>query len=236
MYGCGCSTPQDLEMSHMNAAEELERMFDKRLELESLKFKQLQAAKDDQQFRLEERMARMRDKHAEEVRLLEAEHARRVEAVEQQLQEAMTGTSHLEHFHNEYAVQAELDMDENRERMQQRFDDAGKVAETREAKLRADNNLLKRTVLRLKGDKAIEMKRMEKMVTDNNVLREGLAEQRMTITKLRQELDERDSVMADNYTTIQMLRRNIQVRAAASLLLHKGFPTPVHSHTCACKP
>jgi hypothetical protein len=36
------------------------------------------------------------------------------------------------------------------------------------------------------------------------------AHRQVTIAKLRQELDERDTVMADNYSTIQMLRRQLQ--------------------------
>lgn len=129
------------------------------------------------------------------------------------------------------------------------MDDASKAAETREERLRIDNHLLKRSNLRLKGDLAIEKKKMERMLRDNTTLREGMSDQQVgsrfilyilfllytlysalfdtekfsmetndkslrlfiydwqeSIRKLRQELEERDTVMSENYNTIQHLR------------------------------
>lgn len=57
---------------------------------------------------------------------------------------------------------------------------------------------------------AIDAKKMEKLVNDNGGLRDALADQQITIRKLRGELEERDTVMGDNYETIQMLRRQGQ--------------------------
>ena len=40
--------------------------------------------------------------------------------------------------------------------------------------MQAESNLLKRANLRLKGDNAIEMKKMEKLVRENNLLRDAM--------------------------------------------------------------
>ena len=47
----------------MNAANELEALFDRRLELEAHKLKKVAAERDDIQFRLEEQMRRGTSKH-----------------------------------------------------------------------------------------------------------------------------------------------------------------------------
>ena len=106
--------------------------------------------------------------------------------------------------------QGEEDFDENTDRMDKRMEEAASAAQTREERLRIDNHLLKRSNLRLKGDLAIEKKKMERLVRDNTTLREGMMDQQETIRKLRQELEERDAVMSENYNTIQHLRGKIQ--------------------------
>ena len=77
------------------------------------------------------------------------------------------------------SVQTEADFDENADRLEKRLDDASRAAETREERLRIDNHLLKRSNLRLKGDLAIEKKKMERMLKDNTALREGMVDQQV---------------------------------------------------------
>ena len=76
-------------------------------------------------------------------------------------------------------MQTEADFDENADRLEKRLDDASRAAETREERLRIDNHLLKRSNLRLKGDLAIEKKKMERMLKDNTALREGMVDQQV---------------------------------------------------------
>jgi hypothetical protein len=51
---------------------------------------------------------------------------------------------------------------------------------------------------------------MDKLTADNASLKEASEELRLTIAKLAKELEERDAVLAENYATIQQLRRRIQ--------------------------
>ena len=76
-------------------------------------------------------------------------------------------------------MQTEVDFDENTNRLEKRMDEAGKSAETREERLRIDNHLLKRSNLRLKGDLAIERKKMDRLLRDNTILREGMTDQQV---------------------------------------------------------
>jgi hypothetical protein len=55
---------REIEQSHMVAAEHLEKTFDKRLELERQKLRVMQANKDDQQFRADEELERLKAVHA----------------------------------------------------------------------------------------------------------------------------------------------------------------------------
>lgn len=55
-----------MEATHLAAAEELEGLYEKRLALEGGKLKQLQAAKDDMQFTMEEKLRRLLDDHETE--------------------------------------------------------------------------------------------------------------------------------------------------------------------------
>ena len=64
----------EMEQTHSAAAEHLERMFDKRLELERQKQRVLQASKDDQQFQADEAVARLRKEHQGASRLQNARH------------------------------------------------------------------------------------------------------------------------------------------------------------------
>ena len=61
------------------------------------------------------------------------------------------------------------------------MDEASRAAESREERLKIDNHLLKRSNRRLKGDLAIEKKKMERMLKDNTTLREGMADQQVRI-------------------------------------------------------
>uniref|UniRef100_A0A7R9VL67 Cilia- and flagella-associated protein 57 n=1 Tax=Chlamydomonas euryale TaxID=1486919 RepID=A0A7R9VL67_9CHLO len=201
---------RQLEASHMTAAEELEGLYEQRLQLEHAKLVKMAAAMDDLQFRMEEQLARQRDAHQLEVQQVVARYEARLEEAEALLRSVKSEAQLFEVFHTEYAEQTEADLDEQTDRLEERAVAAAKVAEAREGRLKADNNLLKRTCLRLKGDKAIEAKKMERLVSDNNVLRDALNDQQITIGKLRNELEERDEVMGDNYATIQMLRRQGQ--------------------------
>ena len=59
--------PQELESAHLGASEELEKLYEKRLELESEKMRQMAADRNDLQFRLEEQMKRIKNSHGEEL-------------------------------------------------------------------------------------------------------------------------------------------------------------------------
>lgn len=65
-------------------------------------------------------------------------------------------------------------------------------------------------LLSIAADKTIDMKRMDKLTADNAGLRELTEDKQLTIIKLEKELEERDAVNADNYVTIQQLRRKVQ--------------------------
>eukprot|EP00798_Chlamydomonas_sp_ICE-L_P028758 gene28758-31940_t len=145
----------------MAAAEELENLYEKRLELERVRHKNLGAEKDDMQFRLEEQIRRVKEG--------------------------------------------------------QKFD------------LEADNNLLKRANLRLKGDKAIELKKMDKMMRENALLREALDDRETSIEKLRNELKERDAVMREGYQDMQIMRRKVQdLEKHKFVLSHKAAEYQAH--------
>ncbi|KXZ44685.1 hypothetical protein GPECTOR_63g14 [Gonium pectorale] len=201
---------KELESAHMSAAEELEMLYEKRLAVEADKVRLMAAARDDATFKADEAIRRLKDEHARQIQEMEAAHAEALAALDARLADAGDARTEAERFFNEYVKQAEEDFEDHSERINDKIQVLQEAAETREQRLKADNNILKRTNLRLKADKTLDLKRMDKLTADNAALREQSEELRLTISKLTRELEERDKVNADNYGTIQQLRRKVQ--------------------------
>ncbi|KAG2439922.1 hypothetical protein HXX76_004041 [Chlamydomonas incerta] len=201
---------KELEGAHMSAAEELEVLYEKRLAVEADKLRVMAAARDDAQYRAEEVLRRLQEQHKLDIKDLQAAHAAQLVAVEARMAAAAETRAEQDRFFAEYVKQAEEDFEDHSERINDKITAQAEAAESREQRLKADNNILKRTNLRLKADKTIDLKKMDKLTTDNTALREQAEELKLTIAKLTKELEERDAVNADNYATIQQLRRKVQ--------------------------
>ncbi|GLC77526.1 WD repeat-containing protein 49 [Pleodorina starrii] len=201
---------KELEGAHMSAAEELEALYEKRLLVEMERVKVMAAARDDMRYRGEEEVRRLRALHEREMDEQRSAYEAQLAALEARMAEAGEARQEQDRFFSEYVKQAEEDFEDHSDRINKKVHVLAEAAEGREQKLKADNNILKRTNLRLKADKTIDMKRMDKLTTDNAQLREQTEDLRITIAKLTKELEERDAVNADNYVTIQQLRRKVQ--------------------------
>eukprot|EP00198_Chlamydomonas_reinhardtii_P006316 XP_001695652.1 flagellar/basal body protein [Chlamydomonas reinhardtii] len=201
---------KELEGAHMSAAEELEALYEKRLAVEADKLRVMAAARDDAQYRAEEALRRLQEQHKLDIKDLHAAHAAQLVTVEARMATEAESRAEQDRFFAEYVKQAEEDFEDHSERINDKITAQAEAAESREQRLKADNNILKRTNLRLKADKTIDLKKMDKLTTDNTALREQAEELKLTIAKLTKELEERDAVNTDNYATIQQLRRKVQ--------------------------
>ncbi|GIL58742.1 hypothetical protein Vafri_13730, partial [Volvox africanus] len=201
---------KELEGAHMSAAEELEALYEKRLQVEMERVKVMAASRDDIRYKGEEEVKRLKAAHAKELQELRNYYQAQMDSLETKMSEASDERAEQDRFFTEYVKQAEEDFEDHSERINKKVHVLTEAAEVREQRLKADNNILKRTNLRLKADKTIDMKRMDKLATDNAALREQTEDLRLTIDKLKRELEERDAVNADNYVTIQQLRRKVQ--------------------------
>ncbi|EFJ40424.1 hypothetical protein VOLCADRAFT_99792 [Volvox carteri f. nagariensis] len=199
---------KELEGAHMSAAEDLEALYEKRLQVEVERVRAMAAARDDARYRGEEEVKRMRLAHERELQELRNHYEAQLAAMDSKMSEAADVRAEQDRFFNEYVKQE--DFEDHSQRINKKVSVLTEAAESREQRLKADNNILKRTNLRLKADKTIDMKRMDKLTADNAALREQTEDLKLTIAKLKKELDERDAVNADNYVTIQQLRRKLQ--------------------------
>lgn len=100
-----------------------------------------------------------------------------------------------------------------------------------EMKLKAENNILKRTNLRLKAEKATDAKKHDALSAEIKDLHDQLADQVATMDKLRTEISERDTVISDNYASIQGLRRRCQELETHKFVLGYKVTVTVH-HSC----
>jgi chromosome segregation ATPase len=203
-------SPQSLEGVHLAAVEELEALFDARLALEAHKAASAAAAADDTLFSAQEAARRQAAAHAAEVAGLHERHARAQAAAAAAAAAAQARAAETVTFWEEYAVQAESDYDEAEARINARLEAAAEAAGAREGLLRGELTILKRASLRLKGEKALDAKRLDKLLRDNEKLAAELDESHTTCAKLRRELEEREKILADNFSVIQDLRHRVQ--------------------------
>jgi hypothetical protein len=82
---------------------------------------------------------------------LQAAHAAQLVAMEARMASAAEAGAEQERFFAEYVKQAEEDFEDHSERINDKITAQAEAAESREQRLKADNNILKRTNLRLKG-------------------------------------------------------------------------------------
>ena len=60
---------QELESAHMAAAEELESLYEQRLQVETERLKHLKGAKDDLEFKTEETIERLKKSHKQDMQV-----------------------------------------------------------------------------------------------------------------------------------------------------------------------
>ena len=60
---------QELESAHMAAAEELESLYEKRLQVETERLRHLKGAKDDLEFKTEETIERLKKSHKQDIQV-----------------------------------------------------------------------------------------------------------------------------------------------------------------------
>ncbi len=79
-----------------------------------------------------------------------------------------------------------------------------------EAKFKAENNILKRANQRLFAEKADDAARVAALTAEARSLKDQVSDEQLTVVKLKREVEERDALIADNYNTLQGLRRRCQ--------------------------
>ncbi len=119
--------------------------------MEADKLRVMAAARDDATYRAEEALRRQAERHAAALRAAEEGWAARLAATQAKLEEARAAGSERERFFGEYVQQAEDDFEDHSERINDKLTVQQEAAEAREQQLKASNNILKRTNLRLKG-------------------------------------------------------------------------------------
>lgn len=199
-----------LESLHLSAADHLEILYQKRLELEHAQYQQLLHDKEDQELAMKEKVVRLERQHKEELAELHQSYRTKLRECAERLEAASEVQESLERYYNEMLDQTEADMEEQSDRAEGRLVQAQKDAGSVEMKLKAENNLLKRDNARLRSEKEQEMEAAKKHSAAVAALQAQIDEHKKTIEKLKVEIVERDNVIGDNYHTLQGLRRKIQ--------------------------
>ncbi|KAJ9531627.1 hypothetical protein QJQ45_021772 [Haematococcus lacustris] len=200
---------KELENAHMASIDELEALFDRRMEVEAEKLCHAQAQSQDMQFKLEEAMRRQREQHKLEIERQATEHLQQLNTLKAQLAEEAIMRQQDDMLHDEYALQAEVDFEEASDRMANTMGKAMAEAESRENRLKTDLSIMKRANLRLKGEKAMDTKKADRLIKDNTTLKDQVADLQLTIEKLHNEVKERALVMAESHALLATLRRKV---------------------------
>ncbi|MEW5309047.1 MAG: hypothetical protein WDW38_000959 [Sanguina aurantia] len=199
-----------LEGAHMAAAEELEMLYEKRLQLQAGQAAAAQAASDDLRFKLEEHVVRLKEAHRKELRDVHALYEQKLKAADDRLQAAHSSKATAEFLHNEFINQTEDDFEDHTDRMHSRISKMESDTTERETALKSSQNMLKRDNYRLHCEKAADQKKVDSMASEVSAVRATCELLEAVQAKLSGELVERDAVINDNWHTIQDLRRRGQ--------------------------
>ena len=154
---------KDQEKSHLEAAEELEDLYEKRLALEIQRYNKLKEDKEDQAFHMEEEMGRVKEQN--EIRISEIclNYDMRLKMEEDKCRTLEDEKKQLETYYNEVLMQTEIDLEDHVNKMSTRIIENQKLSQVRESKLKVDNSIMKRHSLRLKKDKVLDAKTMKSL-------------------------------------------------------------------------
>ncbi|GFH17275.1 WD_REPEATS_REGION domain-containing protein, partial [Haematococcus lacustris] len=100
------------------------------------------------------------------------EHLQQLNTMKAQLAEEAIMRQQDDMLHDEYALQAEVDFEEASDRMANTMGKAMAEAESRENRLKTDLSIMKRANLRLKGEKAMDTKKADRLIKDNTSLKD----------------------------------------------------------------
>eukprot|EP00803_Ostreobium_quekettii_P003392 evm.model.scf_890.5 EVM.evm.TU.scf_890.5 scf_890:16944-24893(-) len=201
---------QSMEAAHLEAADDLEAVYEKRLALEAERYRQLQAAKDDGEIQMQEEMRRLREAHERSIEEMSRSYNERLDEEEGKCEALESEKRDLGSYYNEVLLQTEVDLEDNAKRMSLKIVETREASLERESKLKVEASIVKRHALRLKEEKVRDARELKALNKQVKRMQETIDDQNITIKKLTDEIKERDEVISSNYQTIQVLRRRVQ--------------------------
>ncbi|KAK9816472.1 hypothetical protein WJX72_000711 [[Myrmecia] bisecta] len=200
---------EEMEASHVTAAERLEMAYERRLLAEQERCKAIEAAKDDLQFSCDERIKKLDAAHAQILRDALVAYDKKLEEAEAKQSEIAEARETIERDYREVLQQYDLEFDDQTDKMQHKMLMEREAAETREVKLKGKNHILKTGHYRLKNEKKADIKALTELQEKCAALETRVQDYELTVTAMRADIAEREDVIGQNYQTIQQLRRRV---------------------------
>ncbi|KAL3160819.1 WD repeat-containing protein 49 [Trebouxia sp. C0009 RCD-2024] len=199
----------DMEAQHAAATEQLEAAYDTRFAVERERVRLLEQQKDDMQFSLEEKVRKVDAAHSKILQDTLAAYDQKLVEAEQKYSGVMDSMQQAAAEYREVLSQYDLEFEEKGQQMSDKLQKMKEAAEFREVKLKGKNHILKTGHYRLKNELKSDHKKVEQLHEQVLSLESKCQDFQVNITALREEISERESVIAQNYTTIQLLRRRL---------------------------
>ncbi|KAL0041539.1 hypothetical protein WJX79_006848 [Trebouxia sp. C0005] len=199
----------DMEAQHAVATEQLEAAYDHRFAGEHQRVQQLEQAKDDLQFSLEEKVRKVDAAHSKILQDTLAAYDQKLVEAEGKYNGVMDSMREAAAEYKEILSQYDLEFEEKGQQMSDKLQKLKEAAEFREVKLKGKNHILKTGHYRLKNELKSDHKKVEQLQEQLLSLESKCKDFQVNISALREEISERDTVIAQNYTTIQLLRRRL---------------------------
>ncbi|DBB08551.1 TPA: WD repeat-containing protein 49 [Trebouxia sp. C0006] len=199
----------DMEAQHGVATEQLEAAYDNRFAVEHQRVQQLEQAKDDLQFSLEEKVRKVDAAHSKILQDTLAAYDQKLVEAEEKYNGVMDSMREAAAEYREVLSQYDLEFEEKGQQMSDKLQKLKEAADFREVKLKGKNHILKTGHYRLKNELKSDHKKVEQLQEQLLSLESKCKDFQVNILALREEISERDTVIAQNYTTIQLLRRRL---------------------------
>eukprot|EP00210_Caulerpa_lentillifera_P001722 g1654.t2 len=194
----------ELHERYSKDIEDLKSLHKKRQEVEFLKHNKLKNNKDDEVFALEEKIFKLKEEHKAEIqslqRIFEATLAEKNKELEKLCQEKHEAENMAEKMIDDF----EKDNDIHADLVQRKQCIADQEAEEERLKLKVDNNIMAKGILKLKSSKLEDSKQIRRLEKEAKEFSEVIKEQTEQLEKLQEQVIERDGVISANYETIQV--------------------------------